>query len=117
MLYDGPGGFDTYHFLETLAGGLGSAAVFFVTLWRYHKSDVKEREEKAEKERAALLSAAKEAEVNNEERHQEQQKLLSGVASNVNELATNLKYHPPHVHVEKRGPLTAEGIFPPYERD
>src|SRR5208283_3574296 len=92
--------FDIYHFLETLAGGLGSACVFFFTLWKYHKADMREREGKADRERVALLKAAEYAEVKSQQRHAENRSVLT-------DISTQLRYHPPHRHVERKGPLNA----------
>lgn len=96
--------FDLYRFLETLGGGLGSVCVFFFTVWKYHKADLAQRDEKADKERKALILAADKAEVNNQQRHSENKKVLT-------EISTQLRYHPPHRHLERKGPLNAEHII------
>lgn len=95
--------FDGWHFLETLLGGLSSAAVFFLTLYKYHRADVKDRDAKAEITKKALLSAAEKAEAQNETRHAENRQ-------SIHDLVVELRYKPLHVHRERSGPLGADGI-------
>jgi hypothetical protein len=98
------GQFDAAHYAEVVLGGLSVAATVFVPLWLFHRQDRKDRDAKSQSVQDALLRAAREAEEKNEERHAENKEVL-------NKLTIRMKYTPPHLHTEKKGPLTVENIW------
>ena len=104
--------FDWGHYLETFTGTVTACVGLFIAIWRGHQKDKKEREAARANESNAILAAAAKNELKNEERHRENTRLIGGVAGTVKDMATTLRYHPPHVHIEESGPLTAEGIWP-----
>jgi hypothetical protein len=71
---------------------LVACLTFFGITWGFHREDRRDR-----------LRRATEAELAQEQRHRENRELIR-------ELTTELRYNPPHVHSERAGSLTAEGI-------
>jgi hypothetical protein len=103
--------FDWMHSLEVFFGGLGAFGVFVMGWWTFHREDKRQADQKAEREREALLEAARENERKTDERHKENQKILETVADDLNTLSNVVKYNPPHIHAERNGALTVDGII------
>lgn len=90
---------DGGHLVELMIAGI----TFWGISWGYHREDKKDRQEKAVFAANATIQAAKQLEEKQERRHRENQKRLARIF-------TKLNYNPPHVHTERSGQLTVDGL-------
>lgn len=86
---------DGGHVIELAVAGIS----FWGIAWGFRRED---RKLAIEKEDKAIIAAA-ELKRQQDTRHQENLRAM-------NEIATHLKYNPPHVHTEKVGTLKVDGV-------
>lgn len=86
---------DPSHLIELLIAAITFAGI----AWGFHRDDKKEQK----KEALERMLAAAALEKKQDERHEENQARLRAIS-------TELRFNPPHAHVETQGPLTARGI-------
>jgi hypothetical protein len=100
MLYFDGDTFDWMHALERyladLAGFATIAGIAFGVWWKFKCK----REDDAEKERKALLEAARLQEENANRRHNDNLRVQEEHSHNLKELTTSLELNPPHEHDE-----------------